>query len=273
MSEFTLGKYMSKPSELQKPDQILLMGPYGGGKTYLAASASLVPELRKVLIIDTEGSTVGTTANFDDEHLHILNIREQAKKLSKDKGVEIHPVQFFELVMDQVFEHEEQYGTVVIDALDRLNDMYLDYTESQAELEASGAINAFYKWTETRDLLTSHRGLIQKMKDASFLSILVMHEQEDENTGRIDFAWTGKGARSDLGGIPDLVMRVTRVYDERSKDWTTKLVSAPTKKGQAKSRFNKIPEVIEDAVTMADLWNYLESDNKKNKKNTEKEVK
>lgn len=259
MTSFTLDKYSTKPSELTKPEQIILMGPYGGGKTYLAASASLVPELRKVLIIDTEGSTVGTTADFDDDHLQIINIREQADKLSRAKGVQVHPVQFFELVMDQVFEHQDRYGTVVIDAMDRLNDMYVDYHDSIAPVESSGNVNSFFKWNETRDVLTSHRGLIQKMKDASFLSILVMHEQEDEKSGRIDFAWTGKSARSDLGGIPDLVMRVSRFYDERKKEWVTQLVSAPTKKGQAKSRFNKIPEVIESAVTMADLWAMLEN--------------
>ena len=52
------------PSEMGHPQMIALYGQPGCGKTYLAASISEVEGYYPVLIIDTEGSTVGTLAGF-----------------------------------------------------------------------------------------------------------------------------------------------------------------------------------------------------------------
>ena len=253
MSEFKLGAYMSKPSEISKPSLVMMVGPYGGGKTYMAASASEIPELRKTLVIDLEGSTTGTVSDFDDDHLEIIDVQKQSKAL------DIHPVEFFEAVMDQVWEHQDRFGSVVIDTFDVLNNMYLEYFENNSPTGASGGRDGFFKWTETRRVLTSHNGLIAQLKAAPFLAILVMHEERDEDSGRYDFSWTGKGARSDLGQFPDLVMRISRKYHEKKKEWTTEIVTVPTDRGQSKSRFNRIPEVINDDVTLKDVWAMLDS--------------
>ena len=248
---FPLDKYVKKPSEASAPDQIMIMGPYGGGKTYLAASSSLVPELQKVLILDLEGSTTGTVSDFSDQNLDIINIKKQAR----DNG--IHPVEFFEAVLEVLWDNEDHYGTVVIDTLDVLNEMYIDYHDKNADQE-NGTKNHFYKWTKTREVLTSSNGLIARLKDANFLSILVMHEEVDDTSGAFDFSWTGKGARSDLGQFPDLVMRVNRKYNQKKKIWNTEVITAPTERGQAKSRYTeKIPPVIESDVTMAELWDMI----------------
>lgn len=256
---FTLGKYMSKPSGLTKPSLMMVMGPYGGGKTYFSASASLVPELRKVLIVDLEGSTTGTVSDFDDEHLHIIDIQKQAR------GANVHPVVFFEAVMDQVFDHPDEYNTVVIDTLDVLNNMYLEYYENNSPMGSSGGRDGFYKWTETRKNLTSHNGLIAQMRAAPFMAVLVMHEEVSENTGAFEFAWTGKGAKSELGQFPDIIMRVNRKYNQKKNSWSTEILTVPTERGQSKSRFNKIPEVIDADVTMADIWKMLSTKKVNNK--------
>lgn len=257
---FKLGKYVSKPSEASKPGMMMILGPYGGGKTYLAASASLVPELRKVLIIDLEGSTTGTVSDFNDAHLDIIDVQKQAQKF------DVHPVEFFERVMDQVWEHPDYYNTIIIDTFDVLNNMYLEYFDGEAPHSASGGKDAFYKWTATRSVLTSHNGMLAQLKSAPFTAILVMHEERDDNTGAFDFSWTGKGARSELGQFPDLVMRVNRKYNPKKKVWSTEILTVPTDRGQSKSRFNKIPEVIDADVTMADIWAMLDTKNTKNKK-------
>lgn len=259
---FTLGKYMTKPSEVSKPSLMMVMGPYGGGKTYLAASASLVPELRKTLVIDLEGSTTGTVSDFDDKHLHIIDVQ----RVAQAQGA--HPVEIFEAIMEQIFEFPDEYATVVVDTFDVLNNMYLEYFETAAPAGASGGRDGFFKWTETRRRLTSHNGLIAQMKAASFLTILVMHEEKDEDSGSFEFSWTGKGARSDLGQFPDLIMRVNRKYNEKKKAWSTEIVTVPTDRGQSKSRFNKIPEVIDADATLKDIWDMLND-----KKTTAKEEK
>lgn len=256
---FALGKYMSKPSELSKPSLMMVMGPYGGGKTYFSASASLVPELRKVLIIDLEGSTTGTVSDFDDDYLHIIDIQKQAQEAN------VHPVVFFEAVMDQVFEHPDEYGTVVIDTLDVLNNMYVEYFDTHSPVGASGGKDGYYKWTETRARLTSYNGLISQLKSAKFLTVLVMHEERDDNTGAFDFSWTGAKAKSDLGQFPDLIMRVNRKFNEKKKSWSTEIVTVPTDRGQSKSRFNRIPEVIDADVTMTDIWDMLNTKKVNNK--------
>lgn len=253
MTSFTLGKYTSKPSDLAKPALMMLMGPYGGGKTYLAASSCLVPELRKTLIIDLEGSTTGTVSDFPDQYLDIIDISRQAAQAN------VHPVVFFEAVMDQLWAHPDEYGTVVIDTLDVLNDMYLEYYEQNAPSGASGGRDGFFKWTETKRRLVSHNGLIAQMKAAPFMTVLVMHEERDEDNGRFEFSWTGKGAKAALGQFPDLIMRVNRKFNEKKKTWTTEIVTVPTDRGQSKSRFNKIPEIIDADVTLADVWDMLKS--------------
>lgn len=249
--DFKLSNYLSKPSKASKPDLMMLMGPYGGGKTYLAASASLVPDLRKVLIIDLEGSTTGTVADFDDEHLDIVDVQKQAYASG------LHPVEFFENVMNVVWANPGHYNAVVIDTFDVLNNMYLEYFDEHADISASGNKDSFYKWVQTRAVLTSHNGLLAQLKAAPFLTILVMHEERDENSGAFDFAWTGKGAKGELGQFPDLVMRVNRKYNQKRKVWSTEILTVPTDRGQSKSRFNKIPEVIDADVTMKDIWDML----------------
>lgn len=251
MAEFTLGKYVKKPSDLSKPSLIMLMGPYGGGKTYLAASTSDVPELRRTLILDLEGSTTGTVSDFDDKYLDIIDIQ----RLSKANGA--HPVEVFEAVIDQVLDHQDEYGTVVIDTFDVLNNMYVEYFDTHSPVGASGGKDGYYKWTETRSRLTSYNGLISQLKSAKFLTVLVMHEERDDNTGAFDFSWVGKGAKSDLGQFPDLIMRVNRKFNEKKKSWSTEIVTVPTDRGQSKSRFNRIPEVIDADVTMTDIWDML----------------
>lgn len=254
---FSFSDFVSKPSTKSKPDQMVVMGPFGSGKTYFAASASEVDELAPILIVDVEGSTTGTVNDFDDDRVDIIDI----KKITQDNNANLEegeqPVDEFEVfmeVMKSVLSEDHGYNTVVIDTLDVANQMALDYFTNPND--------GFAKWVGARDYFARSGGLIDRLKSAPFLSILAMHIKEDDTRGTYDFAWDGSGARAALGQFPDLILYINRVYHERKKEFVTKIVTAPTQNGQGKNRFlGKIPAVIEGDLRMRDIWAMLENNN------------
>lgn len=258
--EFSLNYLAVKPSGLSKPAQIMVMGPFGSGKTFFAGSASEVADLSPVAYIDVEHSAVGSISAFADADIDVFDI----KNIASASGID--PFETFMGVVEALLEEDHNYKTVVIDTLDVVNDMALAY------YNAKNPTDGFYKWNATREALVENGGLIDQLKGANFLSILVMHIQEDEDNRKYDFAWQGKGARSSLGQYPDLVIHINRQYNKRKKEWNTEVTTVPTGDGQAKNRFQSlIPPVIEGDVRMSDIWGMLETNNKNtnnNNKNT-----
>lgn len=245
---FSLEKYAVKPSGVSLPEQIMVMGHYGSGKSYFAGSASQIKELTPVAYIDVEHSAAGTLSDFNDEDIDIFDV----KRIADENGAD--PFEVFTAIAEELLSTEHKYKTVIIDTMDVVNEMAVDY------YTAMYPNDGFAKWTNARDDLTASGGIIDRMKGAPFLSILVMHIQTDDEGRNYEFAWAGRQARSSLGQYPDLVMHISRTYNKRKKEWTTEVTTAPTGDGQAKNRFqNKIPPVIEGDVTMITIWDMLNS--------------
>jgi hypothetical protein len=244
--ELDLSDFTTDVEALGDPEFIIWYGPYGGGKTHLALSASEVPGLYPMLVIDTEGSTVGVIENFDKSRIDVIRPNERWPA---------NPWRATVKIINDLLDKTHKYKTVVIDAADVMFDWGL------RELNVPG--DGFAKWTAIHETLTESnkdkgKGLFHKLKAAPFLVILVVHEKADGGDGdgltKADFMWQGQG-KGKLGGIPDMVGYVVRDTDASGKSKTT-VHTAPTKRNNAKNRFG-LPAKLTDNPTMSTIYSMI----------------
>lgn len=237
--ELDLKQFVSPPESLGLPQMILLYGPYGGGKTHLALSASEVDDLYPMLVIDTEGSTTGVIDHFDQSRIDVIRPMEMWPNTPWQKTINL---------LNNLLKKTHKYKTVVIDAADVLLDWGIP------ELKVSG--DGFAHWNAIHATLTQSnkevgQGLFFKLKDADFLTILVVHEKKEGGTEEAppfaDFMWSGQG-RTKLGGIPDIVGYVTRDTPASGVSVST-LQTAPTKKNNAKTRYALPAKMVDPSMT------------------------
>jgi len=232
--ELDIAKYVIKPDGLDRPEMVILYGPAGSGKTFLAASCSEVPELGKVLIIDTENSTQGTIEHFPKDKIDVIRPTKAfpGKEYAGTKAV-----------LEGLLTKPHNYGVVVIDVADVLFDWALEAGNNPSD--------GFAKWNFVHEELTAPRGLFHRLKAADFLVILVIHEkreagESDTAPSFSDFQWSGQG-RAKLAGIPDMVGYVTRDTNAAGVSTST-LYTAPTKRNNAKNRFGLPARMVDPSM-------------------------
>ena len=248
--QFDLSAYTMKPDALGDPQMLMFVGPPGGGKTWLAASASEVEGLYPVLHIDLEGSTQGTLTGLDPDRIDVL------RPMEKFEPSKVYPKTI--AVLEGLLTKPHKYKTVVIDPADVL----------QRWARAYGNVdgNKFAQWEFLDDELTNpptydskgkqlSRGLFHRLKSAPFLTILVVHDKqeydEDGTLVRDTFLWQGQG-KSKLGGIPDMVGIITRSTSGNKSKSTMKVGSSP--RASSKNRYESVlPAKIEEP-TLSEIY-------------------
>lgn len=249
--EFSLDKYVKKPEALGDPEMIMLVGPPGGGKTRLAASAAEVEGLYPVLIIDTEGSTTGTLRSLPKDRIDVL------RPMEVFPAKEVYPATV--QVLEGLLTQEHKYKTVIIDTAD----VFAEWATAYGHVDG----NAFAKWEFLHSELTAppsytksgkqvNRGLFHRLKTANFLAVLVVHDKQEYNDEgalvRDTFQWQGQG-KTKLGGIPDLVGIITRNTTSSGVAKSTMKVGSSTR-ASSKNRYEQeLPAKIEDP-TMTSLY-------------------
>lgn len=245
-----LGEYTVKPSALGKPEQMILYGRAGSGKTHLAASASDVAEIGPVLIIDTEGSAAGTVAGFSDDNLDILPINvtpedlEQFDEVTDAVRDEIR-FQKFDQIVQALTDQEHKYKTVIIDTLDVAQGWAEDHFKRNAPITKGGERNTLAAYGELKEWTIK---TVRNLKGADFFSILVYHETIDKSeAGSMVSEITMVGsARAVVPGIPDIIGRVKRYYDEDTeKEITEVFFGSGGDQAATKNRF-QLPVVMYD---------------------------
>ena len=233
------------------PEMIMFYSAFGAGKTYLAASAAEVEGLYPVLIIDTEGSTVGTIENFDKSRIKVIrpDKRYPGKEWVATKKI-----------LNDLLTKTHKYKTVIIDTADEV----FEWAKKAGTVQGDG----FAHWNFVHDELTApNTGLFSRLKKADFLVILNIHEKK-ESTGEdtppvSDFQWQGQG-KAQLGKYPDMVGYLTRDTNSSGVSTTT-LHTAPTKRAKAKNRFNLDAKMVDP--TMQRIYDAIaqKNNNKENK--------
>lgn len=228
---------LKKPSQVNKPELIVLYGPPGGGKSYLAASASDVKALAPVLMIDTEGSASGTVSHFDDDNIDILEV-DTFDKLDS--------------LIEALTTKTHKYKTVIIDTFDVAQKWAVEVFQE----ENPG--NGFKAWGDVADWSVQ---TARDLKRADFLGIMVFHEKEDvlESGKRLSKLALQGSAKDVLPGVPDVLALVTRKTNKEGEEVTT-LTFAPDPSRATKNRFG-LPVKAEDA-TMSTLYELIDNNKK-----------
>lgn len=213
--------------------------------THLALSASEVEGLYPVLVIDNEGSTQGVLSKFDASRIDVIRPKAQwpGKEWIATKKI-----------LNDLLTKKHKYKTVIIDPLNSM----LAWGKVAGDKPGDG----FAKWNFVHSEFTEDGGLIDRLKNAPFLAILVLHEKTEDGDGEgpsvKDFRWQGQGT-SQLGQFPDAVLYTSRETNSAGQSTTT-LFTAPTKKNKAKNRFG-FPAKVE-APTMQGLYDFIRTTNK-----------
>lgn len=235
-----LSAYVSPPEELIDPQMILLYGPYGQGKTWLAGSASQMEELAPVLYVDVEGSTTGTLSDFDSDKIDVVRVQKRAAEL------ELHPYAFTANLLLDVLNNNTKYKTIVIDTVDYLQGFAEDYYESINPNPSDG----YYVWRMIKKDFAMPGGIIPRLKEAPQLAILVVHERKDTNKDGVvlktDFSLSGQ-SKELIGGFPDIVGYVTRTQDIKTGTVKGNLSMLPSKRNMGKNRF-KLSDITDPTI-------------------------
>jgi energy-coupling factor transporter ATP-binding protein EcfA2 len=240
-----LDKYMTtavKPSQLNKPNFMVLYGAPGSGKTYLASSIALVDDYSPTLILDTENSTNGTVVGIEDDRITILPIKTHLE---------------FNEVLNALLEDAEAgtlpYKSVIIDTLDvaqaRAQEYFVAVEAAKDKPNTLAAFGETKKWTMKVGTL---------LRDAPFFAIAVMHSKRDklEEGPLMEVVDLIGGSKDSFPGIPDIVG-----FTERQDNITT-VKFGSSKRHSTKNRF-QLPEQVEDP-TMAEIIRLI---NKKEESN------
>jgi len=223
--------------------------------THLAATASELPGVKKVLYIDIEGSTVGTLSDFDADKIDVLEVYNMTSP-DPEKSNSDYRFEFLTTVLARLVDEGTTYDAVVIDTLDVAQDWAIDYYDRRAPVTRSGEKDGYWTWGEVKKWTVSHA---QSLKALDALVVLVMHDREEKDSGGgiVTKLRLSGSAKDVLPGIPDVVAYLERrVDDEDGKVHTTAYFETSDTR-VTKNRF-KFPAAVRD-VTFPKLWNYIDS--------------
>ena len=232
-----LSKYVVKPVASAKPELLMFYSPPGSGKTWLAASASELPGVKKVLYLDIEGSTVGTLGSFDPKKIDIIEVYKHPD-----------PFAFANTVLTKLGDPtaKHSYDVVVIDTFDTLQDL---------SIKAFDSSDGWEMWRDVKDWSTD---IAKMLKRIAPLGILVVHDREEKSeSGAVVARLRLAGAAKDiLPGIPDVVAYLERKIDKEDGEVHTYAYFENSNKKVTKNRFG-FPPIVKD-VTLVNLWKYID---------------
>ena len=223
-----------------QPDRfnMLVYGESGVGKTTLAGSADLVPEMRKVLVLDIEGGLRSIKSRYPD----VESVRIKTWDAMKN-------------VYDRLYAGDLDYNTVIIDSLTEAQKMSMDLIMRklvQEHEERSVDVPGIREWNIN---IEQTRKFVRLFRDLPLNIIFTALPRVDKNerTGatRTKPSLSGKVA-DEVAGFLDIVAYLyTKEHNGENKRM---LLCGATQDTVAKDRTDKLSQVIVDP-NMSIIWN------------------
>lgn len=227
---------------------MMIYGNSGTGKTVLAGSADMVPDLRKVLILDVEGGTY-SLRNSPYSNVDVIRIT---------KWNEI------ELIYNQLYTGAHEYNTVIIDSLTELQKVSMEgiLNDVNNGMYLTSEIPQIQEWNINIEQV---RKVVRRFRDLPLNTIFtaLVNSEKNQTKGYITNKpmLSGK-VKDEVAAFLDIVAFYT-VKEVEGKSVRV-LQTASTETTVAKDRSSKLPAIIEDP-TMEKIFNYLNSTDEESK--------
>jgi hypothetical protein len=226
------------PAAMGDPQQVALYGPAGHGKTRLMASACEVDGYWPMLIVDTEGSAVGTVANYPADRLRVKRVHniKEYNEVIRDLRTKPHP---FKMVSVDTF------GQV------------MDWKQAQIwanPLKTQGGADDTQKmWGK---LFEYGKVAVDALRNAPFKTGIIMHEKEERDNVGVMYSrmWINGQLKAYLPTKPDLTGLLVAETDEKTDVTTRTVWFGPDATRATKTRFEELglPNKMTNP-TMADI--------------------
>lgn len=218
---------------------LLIYGDPGAGKTVLAASSDIVPEMRPVIFVDVEGGTFSIRDRYPDVHV-----------------VRVQTWDDMQRIYDALLMSDHEYRTVVLDSLTEIQkfSMYniMEFLVRK-EPDRDPDIPSMREWGKNIEQI---RKFVRAFRDLPMHSIFTALAKTDKDmkTGAMKTtpSLSGKLA-NEVAGFLDIVgYQYTKVMDDELRRF---LLTATTDKFVAKDRSGLLPQTIEDP-TMSTIFGF-----------------
>ena len=253
-----------EPAEL-RGRTFMFYGPFGGGKTRLAATATL---LGKTFWIITDANTDGILMQFPSDMIDMVHInrfipakepfRNERKIVQKDEDdkiiyvdtMKINPdafQQYVDVLNDLVAHKFYDFDFIVIDSLTTIGDMCMDMIlikNNKIPLEASPEIQHYGK--QVRHLMGQCGQLVQEGAKYSLkYAIVIAHDKvnEDKKLGVISItpSLTGQAGRT-IGKEYEEVYYLTPTTGGKKAGWQARTRGIGII--LARTQLSNLPDVI-----------------------------
>lgn len=217
---------------------MLVYGESGVGKTTLAGSADLVPEMRKILVIDIEGGLLSIKNRYPSV--------ESVRVTSWEKMQEVY---------NYLYAGGHGYSTVIVDSLTEAQKMSMDRVMRklvEEHEERSADVPGIREWNinieQTRKFVRSFRDL---PLNTIFTALPRTDKNERTGASRTKPSLSGKVADEVAAFLDVVAYLYTKEYNGENKRM---LLCSATQDTVAKDRTDKLGQVIVDP-DMSIIWN------------------
>ena len=237
------GLPIQKVIEKSPTINVLVYGKPGTGKTVLAGSSSMVPEMSPVLLVDIEGGTNSLRTTYPD--VDTVRVTTWPELLE---------------ICDYLADENNHYKTVVFDSLSEIQKLNMYYNMRKA---GKNPMEEKADWDDWGKNLESMRFFVRATRDLPINVIwtALLDESQDKKTGKTMKMpyFTGK-FKQEIAAIPDEVFfyYLKEQYDDEAEEDVTLriLLTASTDDTVAKDRSGQLPQVIV-SPTMQTLYEQM----------------